>query len=171
MRWKQVHGDLSSLGTFNQSGLQFISTFFSHSILHHYLYHCDVLSKKHNMWHISTTLTKRQLHKAASSAELRNHGLNSIRPIHIERKWKKKQQFSLMFVIYFWSLLLVLWSVSLHSRFGLAWLTIYCMVRIFPYRSTAPLHMHMHTKEGCGLGPHMLPCRTLLLEPEWSIND
>ena len=32
-----------------------------------------------------------------------------------------------------------------------------CTVRIFPCRSTAPLHMHMHIKEGCGSDPHMLP--------------
>ena len=31
----------------------------------------------------------------------------------------------------------------------------------------------MQTKEGCGLGPHVLPYfqNTLLIEPEWPIND
>ena len=33
----------------------------------------------------------------------------------------------------------------------------YCRVRIFPYRSNAPFSWHMHTKEGCGLGPYVFP--------------
>ena len=39
-----------------------------------------------------------------------------------------------------------------------------CRVRIFPYRSTTPLYLHMHTKGECSLGLHMLPyteCTTI----------
>ena len=32
-----------------------------------------------------------------------------------------------------------------------------CRVRIFPYRSSAPLYIHMCTREGWGLGPQVLP--------------
>ena len=35
-----------------------------------------------------------------------------------------------------------------------------CRVRIFPCRSTTPLHMHMHSKEGCGSDPHMFQTHT-----------
>ena len=47
-----------------------------------------------------------------------------------------------------------------------------CRVRIFRHRNSAPLYLHMHTREGCSLGPHVLPYiqNALLFQPEWPKN-
>ena len=46
-----------------------------------------------------------------------------------------------------------------------------CRVQILPNRSSIPWYWYMHTWEGCGLGPHVIPyIQNALLEPEQPIN-